>query len=112
MNECAKLRSLPVQFIQNPEGVILKRGCTELRISGEGAAAVISQILTLTVGRGVTEEEICDRFALPQRVAVQKLVDQLMTKRILVSSDQIRTDGNGPEGSLEIFYWHFGASAH
>lgn len=105
-----KLKALPVQFLQSPAGVILKRGCTELRISGEGATDAVQRVLRMTIERQATLEQICEQFALPNREQVGSLIHELVKKRILVSVDD-HIGGEGPETNLEIFYWHFGEPA-
>jgi molybdopterin-synthase adenylyltransferase len=111
LTETTRLKSLSVQFIQIPAGVILKRGCTELRISGEGIAQVVQQILHRASTCNATLQEIRDQFAHPKRQAVYDLIDQLVAKRILVAADDGPLSAEGPESSLEIFYWHFGEPA-
>lgn len=107
--ETSKIRAVPIQFIETSSGVILKRGCCEFKVSGEKATAVLHHILRLTAGRGASIEEICNQYALPNRPAVHDLIDQLVAKRILVPAEEAQPL-NGPETSLDIFYWHFGES--
>lgn len=109
--ETALLHVLPVQFIQTSTGVVLKRGCTELRITGEGVAGIVQRILQAVSTRKMTVQEIRDQFSSPKRQAVTELIDQLIAKRILTTADHNESLPQGPESSLEIFYWHFGRSA-
>jgi bacteriocin biosynthesis cyclodehydratase domain-containing protein len=106
-----KLRALPLQVVEIAGGVILKRGCTEVKISGEGAAQALQVVLGATAGRGATSDEICRRFAAPHRPAVEHLIEQLVSRRLLVPSDDMESALGARESSLEIFYWHFGEPA-
>ena len=110
--ETTKLRALPVQFIEclHP-GVVLKRGCTELRISGDKAVEVIQYVMRAATGRTVTPKEMCDGFAAPVRQRLHELIELLVDKRILIADDTAPSVEDEPESSLEIFYWHFGESA-
>jgi bacteriocin biosynthesis cyclodehydratase domain-containing protein len=105
-----KLTALPVHTIKIEDGVIIKRGCSEIKISGKGAAQVLKTILTATTGSGSTKEEISERFPVAHRPVVNSLIDQLLARRILISIDAMPRDGDG-ESSLDIFYWHFGDPA-
>lgn len=103
-----KLKALPVQFIETPGGVILKRGCTEVRISGREIGEALHIIFTALDGTH-TSEEICSRFAQPERPAVAQLLQGLIEKRMLVSCDSADLAVDEPEeSSLAIFYWNFG----
>ena len=111
LSETIRLSALPVQFIQTASGIILKRGCIELRISGDKAAQVIQRVMTATTGRTATWKEICEYFAAPLRQHVGELVEELVDKRILIADGTFPLAVDNPESSLEIFYWHFGETA-
>jgi bacteriocin biosynthesis cyclodehydratase domain-containing protein len=104
----AKLRALSVQLIEIPGGVILKRGCREMRITGKEVAAALGHILTVTADRGATVDEICHAFSSPVGDAVRKLIERLVECRFLLVAEGSRADLETPESNLEIFYWHFG----
>jgi molybdopterin-synthase adenylyltransferase len=106
-----KLRALPVQLVEVPDGVILRRGSVEIKIGGERAVEVTQIVLAAAAEKDVTLEEICERFAAPDRPAVQHLVEQLIARRLLVPSEAANPTGEGGESSLDIFYWQFGESA-
>jgi bacteriocin biosynthesis cyclodehydratase domain-containing protein len=110
LTETTRLVALPVQFIEIPGGLVLKRGCTELRINGEGAADALQKIFHATVSGDATYQGICEQFAVPNRQVVRALIEQLVGKRFLIplGSDP---PPDGPESSLQIFYWHFGDTA-
>jgi molybdopterin-synthase adenylyltransferase len=106
-----KLRALPVQLLEITGSVILKRGCTEFRVSGEEASEVLKRVLTITSAGNATCQEICEQFGLPKRQAVQVLLEQLVARHILVFSDDADFGTNDAESGLDIFYWHFNTSA-
>ena len=108
-----KLRALPVQLIETSDGVILKRGCVEIKIAGESAAEAIQIVLNAAGDGGATEEEICQIFAAPDRATVANLIKQLVSRRILVPADMLSdADLETSESSIEVFYWHFGIQPH
>lgn len=105
-----KLTAAQLQLIETPNAVVLKRGCTEIKISGAGAGEAVKRLLAAVAGQGATREEIRLLFAEPHWPIVDRLIEQLLAKRLL------RTDGAadsfpGIETSLDVFYWHFEESA-
>jgi hypothetical protein len=105
------LKPLSVQFIETEHFVILKRGCTELRIDGKGAAETIGRIFLYATGNNMTCQNICEQFPLPLREAVRSMIAQLVSKKILVAEDGNCLQKDDLETSLDIFYWHFGETA-
>ena len=101
-----KFKAFPVQLIDIPDGVLVKRGCTEFKINGAEARIVIETVLAIATGEGATCDEICELFPLYAHASVASLVEQLTSRRILVNGDQ--TASNKVEDNLDIFYWHFG----
>ena len=107
-----KLQALPVQLIEMHNGIILKRGCMEVKFGGDGVAEAVQLVLAAAADQGATREHICELFAPPYRPAVERLIEQLLARRLLVPSDDMPpTVESGRESSLEIFYWHFGEPA-
>jgi bacteriocin biosynthesis cyclodehydratase domain-containing protein len=107
-----KLKCLPVQIIQSGNRVILKRGRTEIKIEGDGAGEALQAILGATVtDEGATREELCARFAAPDRPTVESLITHLTDKKILVPADEGVVEFDAVEPSIDIFYWHFGHPA-
>lgn len=106
-----KLKLLPLQVIELAEGMVLKRGCTEFKVIGEGAAPAMYRILSTLSESGATAETLCQRFAKPDREIVKSLIDKLVERRLLVptEADETITTINEPENHLDIFYWHFHA---
>jgi bacteriocin biosynthesis cyclodehydratase domain-containing protein len=113
-SETASLTALPTQIIAVRDGVLLKRGATELLVRGERASSVVTAILEETATRPLPVDAICERFAGVDRAAVRILVEKLVERRILVVTDRARaTDGAPPgaepgESAFEVFCWNFG----
>ncbi|RMH06924.1 MAG: hypothetical protein D6704_06110 [Nitrospirae bacterium] len=108
----SRLRHLPFQWVDQKDGVIVKRGCSEVKISGSGAAHVLRIIFAKTAGDGATPEEICCHFAQPYRATVRHVVDELTDRRFLVNAEGPDLALDGSETPLDILYWHFDATAH
>ena len=106
-----KLRSLPVQFIEVAGGVILKRGCTEVKIPEGGAAEALKAVLAATANGGATLAEICEQFDPQSHPIVEQLIKQLLASGLLVSGDTKEPEFDGSESSLDVFYWHFDEQA-
>src|SRR5262249_52399838 len=107
-----RLRALRAQLVQLEDGILVKRGRTELKVGGERAAEVLQDILGRALA-GATRNELVDSFAAPDREAVERLIRELEARRILVTDDG--SNGHGPAGAVEsaldIFAWHFGETA-
>jgi thiazole/oxazole-forming peptide maturase SagC family component len=103
-----KLRAVPVQIIEVSDGIVVRRGCVELKIGGERAEEVLRTILNEISTKGATREEICDIFAASDRPAVTYLLDELQKRRMLATIDDAVSTDKAPETELDVFYWHFG----
>jgi bacteriocin biosynthesis cyclodehydratase domain-containing protein len=110
-DKAQKLKTLPVQLIDLPDGVLVKRGCTEFKINGAEARTVVETILAAALERA-TCEEICARFTVNARSIVADLVEQLNSRGILVNADQAASTMDDIENSIDVFYWHFGKQTH
>lgn len=102
----SRLFPLPFGIIPTADGVVLKRGATEISILGEEAAAFVETLVSAAAG-GATREEICQGFPPPERPLADELVGQLVAARLLVERDAPAD----PESGLDVFYWQFGESA-
>ncbi len=105
-----RFKVVQVQCVETNDGVILKRGCEEIKIKGTGAVKAVKTLLAAAAGQGATREEILELFAAPQRPVVDRLIEQLLAKRLLVT-DRTTDSSPGVETSLDVFYWHFEESA-
>ena len=102
-----QLRSLPVQFIELPQGLILKRGATELRLEGEGASTAAQLIFSAARNR-IRTQEILALFAPVSRPIVERLVQTLLSKGFLVTESRKNRISPKQESPQDVFYWHFG----
>jgi thiazole/oxazole-forming peptide maturase SagC family component len=105
----AKLKILPLHLIEMSDGIILKRGCTEVRVRGEEATQNIRRVLA-RAAIGATLAELLALAAAPDRPKLGRLLGLLIQARLLVSIDDAQALSE-PESTLDIFYWHFGSSA-
>src|SRR2546423_1707982 len=101
-----KLKAPAIQIIETGNGVILKRGCTEFKIAGEGAAEAIKKIMTVA-GRGTTKEEIYDLFDPEAASVIERLSEELIDRRLLLPCDE-KDSATTSESNADIFYWNFG----
>src|SRR5262245_32300207 len=79
-----KLKLLRLQFIEREDGVILKRGRTQVKICGDGAAMAVRTVLTAATDRQSSRDELCNLFPAPARPAVENLIRVLESKRLMV----------------------------
>lgn len=100
-----------MQVIETPEGVILKRGANEVMVAGANAGTAVRMVLDATAGSGATLEHIRSLFARSTGPQVDALVNNLLRRRLLVPMDKETDPSKGRESNLDIFFWHFDASA-
>jgi bacteriocin biosynthesis cyclodehydratase domain-containing protein len=102
---------LPVQVIETTAGIVLKRGAVEVQVLGAGAAELVNTVLHALSGSGATQEEVCDRFAEPDRPRVRDFVQLLLSRRMVVEAGREAAAGAGlPEAPVDVFYWQLGVS--
>jgi bacteriocin biosynthesis cyclodehydratase domain-containing protein len=106
-NTDQRLRALPVQLIEIPNGILLKRGSTEFQIVGERAAEVVQIVLAAAEGGEVTSDGIEALFAECDRPAVGVLIQELRQRNIIID-ERGCPPGVHRETAADIFYWHFG----
>jgi thiazole/oxazole-forming peptide maturase SagC family component len=103
------LTALPFQIIEVSNGVILRRGSIQLLVGGDRALETLEIVSDAFSGDGATVEQVCNRFAAPDRPAVRQLVEQLVARHLVVPVDGGLAHAVN-ERQLDVFYWHFGAS--
>jgi bacteriocin biosynthesis cyclodehydratase domain-containing protein len=106
------ISALPVQLIPVDGGAIVKRGCTELKVSGHGAFEAASSILERCGAGGASRQDLCALFPEEAQAAAEQLIDLLLQRRFLISAGAEASPLElQAESHLEIFYWHFGLRA-
>ncbi len=92
-------------MIPTQDGIVLKRGTTEVAVSGAGAAAAVDELVR-TVGRGSTRAGVCAQFELEDRPAIEALIDSLLASRLFQTGSEPDL-ADRDEGSLDVWYWQF-----
>jgi len=105
-----KLKCERVSTLLLANGIALKRGCTELVITGTQAAETVQRLLAATEME-ITVEEICLLFPPHQHKTIKNLIEQLVTRHILVPAGEIKSVAETNESIVDIFYWHFEGSS-
>lgn len=103
-----KLKALPVQLLDLADGLLVKRGCTEFKVSGGEARPVLERILIAAGDEGATREQLCGLFPASAHSIIAELIEQLRSRQILVNDDGGDHRTGDVETNLDIFYWHFG----
>lgn len=106
-----KLQLQPLQVIETAGEVILRRGCTRIKVAGKGAAPGVKLLLAAVSEDGATPLEICASFSPSLHSSVQQLIRQLVSSRLLVPANDCELLRDQGESSLDVFYWNFGATA-
>jgi thiazole/oxazole-forming peptide maturase SagC family component len=107
--QIGRLRALPFAVLKTEDGVVLKRGATEVSFLGEGAAEFV-EVVRKATGDGASRDEIRHLFPESEGPVVDLLLDQLVARRLLVQASE-RPEGGSPEGAIDIFYWQYGDSS-
>ncbi|MGD9725983.1 MAG: TOMM precursor leader peptide-binding protein [Nitrospiraceae bacterium] len=103
-----RLKALPVHLVQIQGGVVIKRGCTETKILGDGASEVVQTVFAATLTEaGATHSEILKLFSSPSRAAIEDLLHQLKDRRLLIEAIP-ESESTRQETPLDIFYWQSG----
>jgi len=99
-----KLKALRVQLIETSDGVLLRRGRLQVTINGAHASEIVHTILSMAL-TGTTAEEILASFSGSDRPDIQKLINELEAKKILVPAESAPVE---IETATDLLYWHFG----
>lgn len=105
-----KLVALPVQVIEIPDGVVLKRGASKVIIRGAKAADSIRIVLDATRGDGAFVGKL--RRLLTRSVGKQadSIISNLQHRRLLVPTSKKTRSTNGQEDIMDSLYWQFGGT--
>ena len=99
------VKALPFQVLEYEEGVLLKRGLSQILVSGNGALERVLIILTSTSGKVSSIKDICDQFAALDRPGVEALIVDLLDKKFLVSASDTTYDSSGDQ--FDVFLGQF-----
>jgi bacteriocin biosynthesis cyclodehydratase domain-containing protein len=105
-----KLRFLSVQLIDRPDGVVIKRGALETHIRGANAGEIVRSLVETFSEGGALRDDFVAGLPHAQRADVERLLDQLLDRRLLVPADSPEAAGAGAETELDIFYWNSGTN--
>ncbi len=104
------LRAFPVQLISCGEDTVIKRGIVEVKIAGAGSFSVLQQLFSRVPADGISRIALYESFDVSERNEVNALIEHLLTRRIL-THDLTDKSVEGTESPLDVYYWHFGATA-
>jgi bacteriocin biosynthesis cyclodehydratase domain-containing protein len=107
--------ALPVQIVDLPDGILVRRGATQLRIAGSGLRLIIELIFALACAEGTSKAEIRElvlpRFPDLTAAALETLFDSLTASRLLQAPGD---DAAGRPGdanpSISVFRWDCGVA--
>lgn len=99
------LQALPFHVLETGAGVVLKRGSTEVAVSGAGAAAIVAELIEATT-YGATRSAICQRFAEEDAPVIDELLNSLLASRLFASAPSARPQADA-ESNLDVWYWQF-----
>lgn len=103
-----RLKALPVHLVEIEGGVVVKRGCTEIKILGDDASEVVQTVFAATLTEaGATHKDILELFSRPSRAAIEDLLHQLKERRLLMEATP-ESESTQQETPLDIFYWQSG----
>lgn len=97
-----------MQLVEIPDGLILKRGTTEVMVTGANAADAIRLVLAAVGRHGASRSEIIRRLKRSPSVPVDLIIDNLTRRRFLTPQNGHADPMNREETSLDIFFWQFG----
>jgi molybdopterin-synthase adenylyltransferase len=105
-----RLVALPVQFVQVPDGIILKRGLEELMVFGKSKAAAVTRVLAEAGSE--SGSRLSDLRELVESnwrdVDANALIAELREKKLLVEPAERAA---GPESSEQLLAWSLVRSA-
>jgi bacteriocin biosynthesis cyclodehydratase domain-containing protein len=103
-----KLVLLPIQIIEQDEGVILKRGLEQLLIPDRNALLIVRVLQKALLQRPYSSKELLELFSAPVRPLIGNLLEYLRKKRFLLAhGDTESAIDRAGESAQDIFYWHF-----
>ncbi len=111
-DEGSLVGSFPTQVISLDDGVLLRRGCTEVKISGEPRDLffTLQTIFELTEKQDVSLSSLLDHPYPYDTNQVLTLIQDLVTKKFLFLGKGNSKSHSQRENHEDVFFWHFGIS--
>lgn len=110
------IKALPMQLIDVDGGIVVKRSCTEFKVSGSGIKEVLNWMIEVSSGsEGVSRQELINAFSGVHRKAVSDLLSQLEARNLFVSINGGLAYDVSETKELRkenIFYWNFSKTEH
>lgn len=105
--------ALPVQLVDLPDGILVRRGATQLHIAGSGLRIVLELIFALACSESTSRSEIRDlvlpRFPDLTEASIDSLFDSLLATRLLEPSSSSSPSQASDEAlSIRLFRWDCG----
>jgi bacteriocin biosynthesis cyclodehydratase domain-containing protein len=108
MDTAKRYRVLPAQIIEIEGGLILKRGLVEIHIGGQGSAEAVQTVFSIASNGTATAQEILSAFDPSEHATIERLINFLLERRLLVSSAGNEAQAPTQESHLDLFNWQFG----
>ena len=105
-----RLTVLPVQVVETDDGVLLRRGTTQVRLTGAGIFDVLYEVLNRLQPPGVGRASLLATVAGPERDKLAALLDLLVARRLVVA-DGAGAEDPAVDGAEAVFFWDFGLNA-
>lgn len=99
-----KVSRLKAKSIQCVEIALLsKTGVPEAQFSGEGVAEAVRTILNTCSKTGTTRDEILEPFEESSRMFVEEIIDQLISRGILIGEDSLESAAHRKQAETKNF---------
>ena len=106
----ARLKVLPVQVVETDDGVLLRRGTTQVRLTGTGVFDVLYEVLNRLQPPGTDRASLLETVAGPERTKLAAVLDLLVARRLVVPASST-ADAPPADGAEAVFFWDFGLHA-
>jgi len=98
-----KLYALSFQIIEQPAGILIKRGCLTFKINAPHISSLLHSLLKHLPAEGISETDLLAQFTETERPRYKILLDALKQRQLIVTTPPTEQ----PESPDALFYWHF-----
>jgi len=98
---------LPFQLLAMDEAVVVKRGMTEIKLSGENVFEIVKVIQVALQKEQLTVRDTIELFSAPNHEFVAKVLSLLFEKKFIVYSSEGNKNPGLQETAEDLFFWHF-----